>query len=84
MPLRDSGRFIQRFRLSSTVLSNGLKLRLTRSDSLGEMFTPKYVMLPAHKESGDVRVATSQLLGFNGRIVDFDQLIVVGARGRYQ
>lgn len=44
LPLRDMGRLIHQWRLSSTVWRNGLKLRLTNSDSLEKTLTFKYVI----------------------------------------
>lgn len=44
LPINETGKFIHLF-VSSIVLISGLKFKWTSSDSLGEIFIPRYLMV---------------------------------------
>uniref|UniRef100_A0AAR2KG78 Uncharacterized protein n=1 Tax=Pygocentrus nattereri TaxID=42514 RepID=A0AAR2KG78_PYGNA len=50
--MRDIGREFQRVRSSSIVFSKGIWFSRTRSNSLGEKFIPRYLMLPDCSDVG--------------------------------
>lgn len=57
------------------VLSSGVKFNLNKSDRLGEMFMPKYLILPTGKGGGACGDAAIQSDPFSGMMVDLVQFI---------
>lgn len=73
--VRDTDGFIHLFVSSSIVLISGLKFKCTTSDSLGEIFIPRYFMVSVEGCIGGGRAAGFQLFLERCSSDDFNQLI---------